>query len=79
MSLSDNYFELGGDSIQAIILSSELKDEGFSLEASKVLNSLDLNEMSEYIKKDEEVNFNNGDNNELYPISPIQNWFSIKN
>ncbi|MEQ6036433.1 non-ribosomal peptide synthetase [Staphylococcus saccharolyticus] len=75
LSLSDNYFELGGDSIQAIILSSELKDEGFSLEASKVLNSLDLNEMSEYIKKDEEVNFNNGDNNELYPISPIQNWF----
>ena len=72
--LEDHFFELGGDSIKAIQISSLLKSKGLELGAGTILDYPVINEMRLHLKQDschEDQGLAEG---EVKP-TPIQSWF----
>lgn len=50
-STDKNFFELGGDSIKAILVSSRLYDKGYSLSSVDILSHPNLREMAAFMSK----------------------------
>ena len=51
ISLSDNYYQLGGDSIKAIQIASKLNNAGFTIKVKDILTYEIIGEMAAHIKK----------------------------
>ncbi|MFM1623280.1 amino acid adenylation domain-containing protein [Streptococcus mutans] len=69
-----NYYELGGDSIQAILISSRLKNEGFDLKTIDILQNPVLKNMAshvEYKEKEKQLPIPYG---KQFNLTPIQQW-----
>lgn len=75
ISLEDNYFELGGDSIKAIQIVSSLRNAGYKLKVKDILTHITIHDIKKYV---EVINQHQYD---LTPIKgfrdllPIENWF----
>ena len=90
VSLLDNFFNVGGDSISAIYLVSELEDMGYELQVSSIMQSDTLQETTSKIKAKKDIadEYNNissvsGDYeqnevNGFIPFTPIMRAF-LKN
>lgn len=80
VTLADNYYELGGDSIQAIIISSEMKDKGYNLQVSDILKHPQLEKMLDFVKPIQQTQeFTSLKENTGYSLTPIQRWFFAQN
>lgn len=72
VGISDNYFDIGGDSIKAIIISGKLYQKGIDVSAADILatkNIKALSAISESAVSNKEIS------NVKYELSPIQKWF----
>lgn len=75
ISLNNNFFQLGGDSIKAIQAASKFIDNGYSLSASDILSHPDFSEISYILDKKEKQSYiNKKCTGVLYP-TPIIKWF----
>lgn len=74
ISLNDNFYELGGDSIKAIRLIAKLKDMGFALSARDILKSKVISRILTFITKDTKSYEQNAISG-YYELTPIQNMF----
>nr|WP_269724296.1 amino acid adenylation domain-containing protein [Bacillus thuringiensis] len=74
IGISDNYYELGGDSIKSILIVSRLQKYNLSLEVQDILQHPKIKEVSKYVKK-----YNSEISQEpvegKVELSPIQHWF----
>lgn len=78
ISLEDNFFNLGGDSIKAIQLSARLSKYGMSLNIEDVFNNPTVKKLSEKLKKINNNCYQDIVHGEV-PLSPIQLSFFEKN
>ncbi len=79
ISMQDNFFRLGGDSIKAIQLSSRLKNKGLILKAKDILTNQSIRETASKIRTD---NFDDEIEDEkgiTFPNTPIAAWFFDQN
>lgn len=86
VGVTDNYFELGGDSILSIQIASRANRAGFDISPRDLFTSQTVAELARVAKKAkvpvaEVVASPNGDNNAVQdvPLTPIQRWFFSKN
>ncbi|AIG26684.1 non-ribosomal peptide synthase/polyketide synthase [Brevibacillus laterosporus] len=74
ISIMDNFFEIGGDSIKAIQISARLHKDGLKVEMRDIFKHLSIAELSKYVK----VVKNSYDQGMVVgdiPLTPIQHWF----
>ncbi|KQO31340.1 hypothetical protein ASF10_22140 [Flavobacterium sp. Leaf82] len=74
ISVKDNFYNLGGDSIKSIQIISKLKQRGYTLTLLQLFNNPVLEELAQYI----EVNNKVADQSEVVgevELTPIQNYF----
>jgi amino acid adenylation domain-containing protein/non-ribosomal peptide synthase protein (TIGR01720 family) len=77
--LDDNYFELGGDSIQAIQIASRLRREGWLLSVRDLFQHPTIRDLASVLRRVESADPDRqppilGDRTHG-PLSPIQRWF----
>jgi len=76
ISMNDNFYNLGGDSIKAIQISSKLKELGLTVEVKDILTLNTIKEIANTIKAQEE---NKDKKDEVceghIPLTPIMKWF----
>ncbi len=76
LSVTDNYFELGGDSIIGIQIASKLLNNGIKVELRDLFEYQTIEELAERAQEIELKKDNRVDNAEgEVKLSPIQNWF----
>lgn len=76
INLKDNFYELGGDSIKAIQVSSKLAEIGLQLRIKDLLEASDIREMAEYIGLTlEQTEINQGLYEGKIEKTPIMQWF----
>lgn len=79
ISLDDNYFELGGDSIKAIQIVSCLRNAGYKLKVRDILSHITIYDIKKYVEVINQQQY------DLTPIKgyrdllPIENWFFKNN
>lgn len=80
ISMNDNFYRLGGDSIKAIQISSKLKDNGYSIDLKDILSNDTVEEIAASIRisnKEEEI-YQGLCDGEIEK-TPISEWFFSKN
>ncbi|WP_432409016.1 amino acid adenylation domain-containing protein [Wukongibacter sp. M2B1] len=79
IGMKDNFYQLGGDSIKAIQLSSKLLNRGYKIKVKDVMSRPILEEMAMYISQVEELSENDYEicHGSIEP-SPITEWFFTK-
>jgi tyrocidine synthetase III len=77
IGLGDNFFEMGGDSIKAIQVSSRLQSHGLKLEIKDLLSNPKLKEMASCIKPLEQQ-ISQASVTGVVPLTPIQKSFFQK-
>jgi amino acid adenylation domain-containing protein/non-ribosomal peptide synthase protein (TIGR01720 family) len=76
VSITDNFFDLGGDSIKAIRIVSKLKEEGYNASIKEVLNQRTPEKIAKVIKKKTTIEKAEvGEVNGIAPLSPVQQEF----
>ncbi|MBN1040260.1 amino acid adenylation domain-containing protein [Clostridium botulinum] len=76
ISMSDNYYQLGGDSIKAIQISSKLKNIGLTIKIKDILYYDSIQEIAETIAKNEEmVSISQEESQGEIKNTPIIEWF----
>lgn len=76
ISMNDNFYNLGGDSIKAIQISSKLKDLGLTVEVKDILTLNSIKEIANTINVQEESKDKNDEVCEgNIPLTPIMKWF----
>lgn len=76
ISMNDNFYNLGGDSIKAIQISSKLKELGLIVEVKDILTLNTIKEIANTIKVQEENKDKKGEVCEGHiPATPIMKWF----
>ena len=79
VSLDDNYFELGGDSIKAIQIVSSLRNAGYKLKVRDILSHITIYDIKKYVEVINQQQY------DLTPIKgyrdllPIESWFFKNN
>ncbi len=74
VSLDDNYFDLGGDSIKSIQLIAAIRKEGFTIHPTQVFNYPTIRELSLFLEKAGATSIEEkSDAN--WELLPIQQWF----
>lgn len=80
ISMNDNYYQLGGDSIKAIQISSKLKNMGLDVKVKDILAYDSISEIAATIDINESFNPANQEESEGFIDStPIEKWFFSKN
>ncbi|MNJ30821.1 Tyrocidine synthase 1 [compost metagenome] len=74
-----NYFQAGGDSIIAILMSSRLKDKGYELKAKDILSKPVFGEMVLYMSQVAKEEIPQHSCEGFIPLTPIINWFMEQN
>ncbi|WP_224360463.1 non-ribosomal peptide synthetase [Hyalangium versicolor] len=72
VGLRENYFELGGDSIKAIRVSSEVRKKGWQVEVRQVFMHPTVEELSVWMKRRKEERREEGKGE--VELTPIQKW-----
>ncbi|WP_224360464.1 non-ribosomal peptide synthetase [Hyalangium versicolor] len=72
VGLRENYFELGGDSIKAIRVSSEVRKKGWQVEVRQVFMHPTVEELSVWMKRRKEEKREEGRGE--VELTPIQRW-----
>ncbi|KAF6626198.1 amino acid adenylation domain-containing protein, partial [Paenibacillus sp. EKM208P] len=78
VSTSDNFFEIGGDSIKTIQITAKLAQLGYELEMKHWFKHQTLRQLSKNIKQNAVM----VEQREVYgevPLTPIQRWFISQN
>ncbi|GGZ71068.1 hypothetical protein GCM10007028_05340 [Algibacter mikhailovii] len=78
ISVEDNFFEIGGDSILSIQIVAKARNEGIYLKANQLFDSQTIAELSVFATEDQE--FSNTTKPYINiegqtPLTPIQHWF----
>ena len=74
ISIRDNYYNLGGDSIKSIQIVSRLRQQGYSLKVEHILQYPVLEELARYITRDV-VNIDQSAVTGTSILTPIQRYF----
>lgn len=75
-SISDDFFEMGGDSIKAIQIVSALRQEGYELKVREILEKRKINKILECVKKKSvQIEYPQEEITGEFPLSPIQKVF----
>lgn len=78
VSINDNFFEIGGDSIKIIQITARLAQKGYNLDMKHWFKKQTIQELSKHIKQSVVVI----EQKEVYgevPLTPIQKWFVDQN
>lgn len=76
ISMNDNYYHLGGDSIKAIQISSKLKNVGLDIKVKDILAYDSIEEIAASIEESEEIMFVSQAMSEgVVGKTPITEWF----
>lgn len=78
VTVNDNYYHIGGDSINAITISWKLRSFGYELNVRDMLSFPYINQMAQKIKLVDESDYRKGADQLCegnIPITPIVNWF----
>lgn len=80
ISLNDNYYELGGDSIQAIQIASKLKEKKIDIRIKDVLETSSIGELCESCVNSQNITSNNIEDKKSFSKgaicnTPIIKWF----
>ncbi|WP_434306253.1 amino acid adenylation domain-containing protein [Clostridium botulinum] len=76
ISMNDNYYQLGGDSIKAIQISSKLKNVGLNIKVKDILAYDSIEEIAATIEESEIIRLINQDKSEgTVEKTPIVEWF----
>lgn len=76
ISINDNYYQLGGDSIKAIQISSKLKNLGLNIKVKDILAYDSIGEIAAAIEKNEEmVSISQEESQGEIENTPIIEWF----
>ncbi|MDR0268848.1 amino acid adenylation domain-containing protein [Paenibacillus sp.] len=75
VNIDDNYFLLGGDSIKAILISSRLNEDNYTLKVKDILTYPVLGEMVAFMKKRKQKNVSQKACTGTVPHTPIVKWF----
>ncbi|SFA53242.1 non-ribosomal peptide synthase domain TIGR01720/amino acid adenylation domain-containing protein [Pedobacter suwonensis] len=76
-SITDNFFEVGGDSIKAVQIASRLLEKGIKVEAKKILTYQTVQEISKnskYVEITVDQKLQNNDET-VKGLTPIASWF----
>ncbi|NBI27594.1 non-ribosomal peptide synthetase [Chengkuizengella marina] len=79
ISMNDNFYHLGGDSIKAIQTVSKLKNQHFSIKVKDILSNPILEQMVKYMKKEIENLVDQSTVNGMIKNIPIVCWFLSHN
>lgn len=76
VSMLDNFFNIGGDSIKAIYIVSELAEKGYELSVSDIMQKDTLSDIAEVMKPvSEKAIYDQEEVNGFIPFSPIMRAF----
>lgn len=76
IGLTDNFFEIGGDSIKAIRAVSKLRDLGYSVSMREILNKISMEEIIGSLKKiKKEFEYDQGPVHGEVQLAPVQELF----
>ncbi|NMM55481.1 non-ribosomal peptide synthetase [Paenibacillus aquistagni] len=70
----DNFYQIGGDSIKAVQISSRLYEKGLRLKVKDILNAANISEISKCIEVEEVPNNEEINTGFIQPV-PIIEWF----
>lgn len=80
VSIHDNFFRMGGDSIQSILLVTELRKAGFHLDASAINRAPTVARMAQVLQtQSAQINQEQQAISGACPLLPIQQWFFKQN
>ncbi|MCY7909667.1 amino acid adenylation domain-containing protein [Bacillus inaquosorum] len=74
VSILDNFFDLGGDSIKSIQVSSRLKQSGYKMEIKDLFQYATIADLSPHIKQNLRI-ADQGEVKGKVSLTPIQHWF----
>ncbi|MGG4266744.1 amino acid adenylation domain-containing protein [Peribacillus simplex] len=77
IGVAHDFFELGGDSIKAIQISSQLKKIGYNLKTKDILANPSIDKMVGFMESNENLrnSYEQGEMVGVLERSPIHNWF----
>jgi len=75
ISMNDNFYQLGGDSITAIQISSRLINIGYIVKAKDILNYETVKEIAAVIEIADNEVIDQGMASGSFPLTPIMKWF----
>ncbi|OOM76973.1 plipastatin synthase subunit C [Clostridium puniceum] len=76
ISMNDNYYQLGGDSIKAIQISSRLKDIGLNIQVKDILTNDSIKEIAATVEKNREsIVISQEKSQGIIEKTPITEWF----
>lgn len=75
VSVNDDFFEVGGDSLLSIRILSRIHKAGFSLKADLFFEYPIISEQAKLLEKTGTVNISEGPLEGQFAVTPIQNWF----
>jgi len=79
VSVKNNFYHLGGDSIKAIQVSSKVKDSGFKITVKDILSHPIIEEMALHLEVVEKMTFNKAPSEGSIKRTPIVSWFIDQN
>lgn len=79
ISLADNFFHLGGDSIKAIQIASRLRGEGLTIKTGEILSHPVLAEMSQYLTEQSDEVISQTPCSGTIINTAVANWFFNQN
>lgn len=74
IGIDHNFFELGGDSIRAIQISSKLNSYGYALKMKDLFQNPEISKLSKFVRI-EHREIDQGPVEGFVELSPIQKWF----
>ncbi|MEM9296748.1 MAG: amino acid adenylation domain-containing protein [Bacteroidota bacterium] len=74
VSITDNFFSLGGDSIKSIQISSRMRNAGYDLSVNDVLSIQTIKELAKKVQKTTFQSDQSSVSGDVV-LSPIQKWF----
>ena len=74
VSILDNFFDLGGDSIKSIQVSSRLNQQGYKMEIKDLFQYATIADLSPHIKQNLRI-ADQGEVKGKVSLTPIQHWF----
>ncbi len=75
ISVEDNYFDLGGDSIKAIQIAAQASQFGMRIKPSQLFDHQTIQELADYISNTNTIKIDQTAVQGSAPLTPIQRWF----
>ena len=79
VSMNDNFYQLGGDSIKAIQISAKLNNNGYALKAKDILSYETIKEIAAAVESVEAEAIDQGMVTGDLALTPIMKWFFEQN